>query len=191
MKKNDYPCSLIITKKNRIKKYLQDDEYKKRVQLIEIKDKDLEELLITKLKEQENKNKIFFKQNKEYEFKCYCNDRQIFTEFHSCNYIFFLNPYDCKNIICVQNYYINKNLYINDNCKFIKDLGNLRHLETLNLKIKNKKYYNIHCLKNLKQIVIRRKSYHELLNLNNIYGSIKGQLKKLLKINNKLKIDFK
>ena len=45
MIENNYPCSLIITKKNRIKKYLQDDEYKKRVQLIEIKDKHLEESL--------------------------------------------------------------------------------------------------------------------------------------------------
>jgi len=188
--KNLLICELI----NEEKKYLKNDE--EVIEFIENEEK-LKKIKIilsyeyiktdlkNKLKKEEKKSSLRIKKtiSKDIDILCDC-----FSKF-TCIYAsicFNLYPYKCKNIFYIQNHYNKKSLFVNDFCKNIKDFGVLRQLEMLNLNFiekKRKVYYNLHCLKNLKVIIIKENEYFIKTPL-----SVKKQLRKLLKINDKLTI---
>jgi len=62
-------------------------------------------------------------------------------------------------------------------CKKIKDIGNLKQTKILGI---TTKVYGLHLLKELEELKITKKCYKEM----------KGEIKKLKRINKKVKIDF-
>lgn len=185
---NDNSRSLIITKKAKIHKYFNDEEYKKRVQYIETTHEYIEPSLLEKLREEEKIIKFskFYRKNEKIKLKCYCDDIKTFIKHKKINdYLFVVNPGYCKNILLMENYFKQQYLIINNNCKYVKDFGALRSLKVLELCLyyaNKKKFYNLHCLKNLIKLDIDKNIHYS----NKLFVNVKKQIKKLLKINSRV-----
>jgi hypothetical protein len=164
-----------ITNLKKLHKFTSDEEYKDNVKTVKINNNLLK--YCKNIKNEAERSYKRIKLCKNIKITCYCDIISKYKNYN--NYFYVLDPYACKNIKYINNCCIDT-LELN-NCKNIKDVGNLYELKKLIIKDDNTQIYQgIHLLKNLEELIL----------IEDHYNKIKGQIKKLIETNKTIIIKF-